>query len=311
MNGFPVSPVRECVPNFSAGRDRATVAALCENVSGAGIDLLDVHVDPDYNRCVLTFADTMERLAPVALRLVDVATRMIDMTKHAGAHPRLGAADVYPFVPLQPDDVQACIRDVRMLARRMGEELDVCVYLYGQAALRPERRRLASVRKGEFEAWHSGIGKHPRWEPDFGPASPSRGGPVVLGTRPVLIAINFVLSKPDLALARQIARMVRGRTGLPGVQARGFEIGSHVHVSCNILDWRQTRPRRLFDRINDLATRVGNGVCLTEVVGLIPGESLTEGDVEAMRIVDWSGDGTIENRLALVGPGQRPDAASR
>ena len=305
MSGLPL---RECVPNFSAGRDRATVDMLCDTVAAAGVALLDIHVDADYNRCVLTFADTFERLAVAALGLVDAAARCIDMTKHAGAHPRLGAADVFPFVPLHDDDVQACIGDVRMLAQRIGEELGICVYLYGESALRPDRRRLANVRRGEFEAWHAGIGKDPRWEPDFGPARPSRGGPVVLGTRPVLIAINFVLAEPELALAHRIARAVRGRSGLAGVQARGFAIGSQVHVSCNILDWRQTRPRRLFDRIDDLAAQAGNGVSFTEVVGLIPVKALAAGDVEAMRIVDWSDRSILEHRLAAV---RSPAATAR
>lgn len=300
MSELPLSPLRECVPNFSAGRDRATVDKLCDTVSAAGVALLDIHVDAHYNRCVLTFADKFEKLVDVALGLVETAASIIDMTKHSGAHPRLGAADVFPFVPLHDDDAQACTEDVRMLAQRMGEELGICVYLYGQSALRPDRRRLANVRRGEFEAWHAGIGKDPRWEPDFGPARPSRGGPVVLGTRPVLIAINFALAEPELALARRIARSVRGRSGLAGVQARGFAIGSQVHVSCNILDWRQTRPRRLFDRINHLAAQAGNCVSLTEVVGLIPGAALAEGDAEAMRIVDWSGRRILENKLASV-----------
>ncbi|MCY4519629.1 MAG: glutamate formimidoyltransferase [Caldilineaceae bacterium] len=302
MSEPPWPPLRECIPNFSAGRDRGTVDMLCDTVSAAGVALLDIHVDVHYNRCVLTFADGFERLAAAALGLVEAAARIIDMTQHSGAHPRLGAADVFPFVPLHDEDVQACIGDVRMLAQRMGEELGICVYLYGQSALRPDRRRLSNVRRGEFEAWHAGIGKDPRWEPDFGPARPSRGGPVVLGTRPVLIAINFVLAAPDAALARRIARAVRGRSGLPGIQARGFSIGSQVHVSCNILDWRQTGPRRLFDRINDLATQAGNSVFHTEVVGLIPGAALAEGDAEAMRIVDWSGRRILENRLATVRP---------
>ncbi len=300
MSGLPLAPLRECVPNFSAGRDLAIVDLLCDTVSAAGVALLDIHVDAHYNRCVLTFADTFERLATAALGLVEAAARIIDMTKHSGAHPRLGAADVFPFVPLHDDDVQACIGDVRMLAQRMGEELGICVYLYGQSALRPDRCRLANVRRGEFEAWHAGIGKDPRWEPDFGPSRPSRGGPVVLGTRSVLIAINFVLAEPDEALARRIARAVRGGSGLPGIQARGFSIGSQVHVSCNILEWRQTRPRRLFDRINHLAVQAGNYVSFTEVVGLIPGAALAEGDVEAMRIVDWSDRSVLENRIALV-----------
>ncbi len=300
MSELPLSSLRECVPNFSAGRDRATVDKLCDTVSTAGVALLDMHVDAHYNRCVLTFADKFEKLAAAALGLVEAATSLIDMTKHSGAHPRLGAADVFPFVPLHHDDIQACIEDVRMLAQRMGEELDICVYLYGQSALRPDRHRLANVRRGEFEAWHAGIGKDPRWEPDFGPSRPSRGGPVVLGTRPVLIAINFVLAEPDAALARRIARAVRGRSGLPGIQARGFSIGSQVHVSCNILDWRQTGPRGLFDRINDLAMQAGNSVFHTEVVGLIPGAALAEEDAEAMRIVDWSEHSILENRIASV-----------
>lgn len=300
MSELSLSPLRECVPNFSAGRDRATVDKLCDTVSSAGVALLDIHVDAHYNRCVLTFADKFEKLAAVTLDLVETAASIIDMTKHTGAHPRLGASDVFPFVPLHHDDVQACIEDVRMLARRVGEELGICVYLYGQSALRPDRRRLSNVRRGEFEAWHAGIGKDPRWTPDFGPVRPSRGGPVVLGTRPVLIAINFVLAAPELTLARRIARAVRGRSGLAGIQARGFAIGSQVHVSCNILDWKQTRPRRLFDRINHLAIQVGNCVSFTELVGLIPGAALAEEDAEAMRIVDWSGDRILENKLVSM-----------
>ena len=224
-------------------------------------------MDAHYNRCVLTFADKFEKLAAAALGLVETATSNIDMTKHSGAHPRLGAVDVFPFVPLHHDDIQACIEDVRMLAQRIGEELGICVYLYGQTALRPDRHRLSNIRRGEFEAWHAGIGKDPPLGTRLWPVPPEPWRTLWCWVRrPVLIAINFVLAEPDTALARRIARAVRGRSGLPAIQARGFSIGSRVHVSCNILDWRQTGPRRLFDRIEDLAVQAGNGVFHTEVV---------------------------------------------
>lgn len=275
----------ECVPNFSEGTEARIITALVSAVETAGVAVCNRHSDPAYNRTVLTFLDTPQRVSQAAFNAIAAAAQHIDMRRHRGAHPRLGATDVCPLVALPGTAESQCIRDLHRLAQRVADELDLCVYVYGKAALRPERRLLSDIRRGEFEAWHSGIGRHPRWEPDWGRAVPRACGPVVLGVRPVLIAINFVLDTDALPVARHIARCIRSRAGgLAAVQARGFAIQDRVHVSCNLLDYRVTGPRRVFCAIETLARKAGTAIRETEIVGLIPRAALADEDRERMKI---------------------------
>ncbi len=278
-------PVYECIPNFSTGRDPQLITCLMEAVQQAGVPVLNVHSDPDYNRTVLTFMGVPDRVADASFRAIACAADRIDMTRHVGAHPRLGATDVCPWVALDAEQEAQCVTALRKLAARVADELDLCVYLYGKAALRPERRRLSDIRRGEFEVWYRDVVTDPRWCPDLGPRTPRVCGPVVLGVRPLLIAINYVLDAPDLATARHIARQVR-RPDL--VQARGFRIGDDVHVSCNLLDYHTVNPRQVFDRVQQLARRAGTEVRVTEIVGMVPSAALDLDDVRTMRVRSFS-----------------------
>ena len=287
--------VYECVPNFSVGPRSPALALLQAAIREAGASVLDVHADPVYHRTVMTFMDNPPRVTQAAFNAIAVAARTVDMTRHRGAHPRLGATDVCPFIALQGTAEERCVADVRQLARRVARQLDLCVYLYGQAALRPPRRVLSDLRRGEFERWYAEIGRDPRWQPDFGPARPRKCGPVVLGVRPVLIAVNFVLDADALALARSLARRIRSRGGgLPAVQARGFRIGDRAHVSCNLLDYRRTRPVQVFQAVQALARPAGVAVQATEIVGLMPRAAASASDLKAMKVAAWSEKRWIE-----------------
>ena len=274
----------ECVPNFSEGRNAQTVTALTAAVEAAGLAVLDRHVDPEYNRTVLTFAGPPPTLSEATFRLIEAATAAIDMTRHAGAHPRLGAVDVCPFIALDPDREEQCIRDVRTLAQRVAAELDLCVYLYGKAALTPARHRLVNIRRGEFEAWIGEVGHHSRWAPDFGVGKPKACGPVTLGVRDLMIAINYVLDSDDVGLARRIARRIRHPQGRSAIQARGFRIGNRAHVSCNLMDYRTASPIQVFRRIEELAQPLGAQVRETEIVGLVPRAAMSAEEAATMRV---------------------------
>ncbi len=277
--------VYECVPNFSVSQNRELIDSLEDTVHNAGLPVLNVHSDPYYNRTVFTFLGTPDKVAKASFNMIACASARIDMKQHVGEHPRLGATDVCPWIALDDDWESQCVADLRNLARRVAEELNLCVYLYGKAALRHERRRLTDIRRGEFEAWYQGIGVDPRWQPDLGSVLPRSCGPVVLGVRPILIAINYVLDSNDLKVARRIAKRIRHPDC---VQARGFRIGDTVHVSCNLLDYRVRKPRWVFDQVQDLARLEGTEVSATDLVGMLPAAALDEGDVEAMRIQSFS-----------------------
>ncbi len=276
--------VYECIPNFSEGRNQELIAGLVDVIGAAGVPVRNIHADADYNRTVLTFLGSPDRIAEASFNTIALAADRIDMTRHSGEHPRLGATDVCPWVALDPNQEEQCIADLRALAVRVAHELDLCVYLYGKAALRPDRRRLADIRRGEFEAWYHGLGVDARWHPDLGSKVPRACGPVVLGVRSLMIAINYVLDSQDLGTAKAIARRIRQPDI---VQARGFRIHENVHVSCNLLAYRVRNPRKVFDQVRHWARRSGTDVLLTEIVGLLPGDALAEGDVEAMRVTPF------------------------
>ena len=291
-------PIYECVPNFSCSQADSVFPMLRQTAEAAGVQVLDVHSDHSYNRTVLTFLGSPAQTGHACLHLIDVAAQCIDMSVHRGVHPRLGATDVFPFVPMPGASESQCIEDVRMLAQTVARELNLCVYLYGAAALRPERRALASIRRGQFEGWFREIGHEPARDPDFGPATARCCGPVVLGVRKILIAINFILRDADMDLARSISRTIRssGR-GLPALQARGFLIGGHAHVSCNILDYRITSPRKVFERIRLLCCEAGTAVQATEIVGMIPQAAMSATDRVEMQVQDWRDSQYLERWL--------------
>jgi len=272
--------VVECVPNFSEGRDREVVDALARAVEETpGAVLLDCQMDPDHNRSVLTFAGQPESVLEAAVRAVGVAVERIDLNRHQGVHPRIGAADVVPFVPVKGALLEDCVA----LARRAGEEIwrrfRVPVYFYEAAAQRPERSRLEWIRRGQFEGLRARVLEDPgRWPDIGGPELHPTAGAVAVGARKFLIAYNVNLATGDLEVARRIARKVRESSGgLPCVKAMGAPLASKglVQVSMNLTDYERTPIRAAYEAVRQEAEREGVEIAGTEVVGLTP-EALLE-----------------------------------
>ncbi|MCC7104941.1 MAG: glutamate formimidoyltransferase [Chloroflexi bacterium] len=291
----------ECVPNFSEGRRPAVVAEIEAAVRGIkGVWLLDRHADWAHNRTVLTFAGAPDAVAEAAFQAVATAAGLIDMGQHEGVHPRIGATDVVPFVPLMDTPMSACIELAERVGERIGAELGIPVYLYAEAAQRPERRWLPTVRRGEIEALRREIASNPERAPDFGPRQIGSAGATAVGARPALIAFNVNLASGDLSLARRIAKTIRQSSGgLPAVQARGLATArpDRVQVSTNLLDFQVTPLHQLFARIAELADAAGIAVAESEVVGLLPTEALTLTTAWTLRVAHMGAGTALEHRL--------------
>jgi len=291
----------ECVPNLSEGRDRGRIQALANAAGSNGAALLDVSSDRDHHRTVLSLAGSASALTGAVLNLYGVACSCIDLRRHHGAHPRIGAVDVVPFVPL----AGATMADARALAEAVAEAVAerfaLPVLLYGDAARDVSRRRLASFRRGGLRGLASRL-ERPNGGPDYGPARlhPTAGASAI-GARPLLVAFNVVLDSDDLVLAKRIAARVReSGGGLPGVLALGFGLPerTRVQVSMNLLDPVRTPPRMVFDRVSAEAARAGVRVQDSEIVGLVPAAALAPGDADVLRLKPY---GVLEQRLAAAG----------
>jgi glutamate formiminotransferase/formiminotetrahydrofolate cyclodeaminase len=283
------APLVECVPNFSEGRDPTTLEALKHAIiCVSGVRLLDVQADPAHNRSVYTFVAPPDTAVEAALSAMRVAIERIDMTKHRGEHPRMGATDVVPFVPVRDVTMDECVALARRMGERAAAELSVPIYLYARAATRPERERLPDVRKGEFEGLTQRIGKDPAADPDFGPKRihPTAGATAV-GARPFLVAFNIYLDSSDVSIAKEIARAVRTSSGgLPAVQASGFEVEGKAQVSMNLLDIDTTPPATVFTAVERGARARGVEILKSEVVGLIPERALLGAGAAALKLPD-------------------------
>jgi len=294
----------ECVPNFSEGRRPEVVSAIAsEMASVGGVRVLDVEMDAGHNRAVVTLVGEPEPVVEAAFRGVRLAAGLIDMEQHRGGHPRIGAADVVPLVPLRGVDMSECVKLARRLGQRIGEELAIPVYLYGEAALRPERRELPAVRRGEYEGLKEAIGHDPERRPDFGPPSLGPAGATAVGARQPLIAFNVNIASDDLDLARAIARSVReSGGGLPAVRAIAVALPAlkAVQVSMNLTDYRRTSLLTAFQAVAQQAAARGVSVLHSEIVGLVPREALP---VDAERVLGLSGFTSaqiLEERLGQV-----------
>jgi glutamate formiminotransferase/formiminotetrahydrofolate cyclodeaminase len=312
-----MAAIVECVPNFSEGRDAATIEAIGAAVQTvAGVKLLSVEPDKDYNRTVVTFIGSPDGVVEAAFQSTRVAAERIDMARHSGEHPRIGATDVVPFVPVSGVTMEGCVQLARRYGRRVGDELHIPVYLYEEAASRPERRNLASVRKGEYEGLADKL-RDPEWQPDFGPAEFSaRSGATVTGARVFLIAYNVNLKTNDQKIAHEIALRIResGRVQkdaqgnpvvndrgqkviIPGtlraVKAMGVLLEAHniAQVSINLVNFHTTPPHAAFEEVKRIAGELGVEVTGSEIVGLTPKEAL----LMAGRYFD--GKTTDESRL--------------
>lgn len=280
-------PIVECVPNVSEGRDPEVIGAIRDAVASVGdVALLDVDPDEWHNRSVYTFAGPAGSVGEAAFRLVREAAARIDLRRHRGQHPRIGAADVVPFVPLTGLDLdglragslQACKALAGRVGQRIAGELGIPVFLYGEAARRPERAVPAPFRKGGFEALRESIGRDPVRRPDFGPGRvhPSAGATAV-GARSLLVAYNVFLDTDDVEVASAVARTIRESSGgLPRVQALGFLVRGRAQVSANLLDVDVTPPSAVWSAVREEAGRVGTRAVRGEIVGLAPERCLPE-----------------------------------
>src|ERR1700758_17145 len=244
-----MSTLVECVPNFSEGRDKARVDAIVEAMKVSGVYLLDREMDADHNRCVITLVGEREAIQEAAIRGVGKAAELIDLTKHQGAHPRLGAADVVPFIPIEGVSIEDCIS----MARRVGEQIwtryQIPVFLYEAAATTPDRQNLENIRRGQFEGVREEIATNPARKPDFGEARlHPPAGATVAGASKFLIAYNVFLNTPDVDTARKVAKAVRfSNGGLRFVKGAGFLVRGLAQVSMNLTDFEQTPIHRVFE----------------------------------------------------------------
>jgi glutamate formiminotransferase len=288
----------ECVPNFSEGRRAETIRSIAEAI--AAVDsacVLDTHIDPDHNRSVITFVAEPERVVKAAVNAVRRASELIDMRVHQGEHPRLGATDVLPFVPLRGVTMDECVRLAHEAGAKIARELSIPVYFYESAARRPERVNLEDVRRGALELLREQIATNPERAPDEGLAQVhDSAGAIAVGARPILIAFNVILRSDDLAVARKIARSIRARNGgLPFVKALGFRLRTRglVQVSMNLVNYRVTGMTEVYDAI----ARSGVEIESAEIVGLVPRDALDRNAAYFPKLENFSDARILEHQI--------------
>jgi glutamate formiminotransferase len=295
----------ECVPNFSEGRDAGSVEAIAAAIrSVPAVVLLAREMDADHNRSVLTFAGPPQAVAEAALRGVERAVALIDLNRHTGVHPRIGAVDVVPFVPVQGVTLEDCARLAHWAGDEIWRRFGVPVYFYEAAARRPDRINLENLRRGQFEGLREEIRVNPDRRPDVGDARlhPTAGA-VAVGARKLLVAYNINLATPDVQIARRIARKIRASSGgFSCVKAVGVLLASRglAQVSMNLTDFEQTPVRVVFDAVRAEAAREGVEIASSEIVGLVPRKAIEPADAAYLKIENFRPDLILENRLALA-----------
>jgi len=307
----------ECVPNFSEGRDAEKIERIVAPARDvAGVTVLDVERNADHNRCVISLVGEGDPLLEAVFRMVGVATQLIDLNVQRGEHPRMGATDVVPFVPIGASTMADAVRLAERLGARVAKELGVPVYLYAAAAKRPERADLAVVREGQFEGLREAIVSDPARAPDFGePRLHPTAGAVAIGARPVLIAYNAYLTTPDVSVAKRIAKAVRARDGgLPEVKALGFEIRerNRAQVSMNLTDYRVTPIHRALEAVRREAQRFGVAVEESEIVGLVPEDALFDAAEYYLQLHAFDRAAVLERKVRAAegsGPGHESIAS--
>src|SRR5215510_5636846 len=300
--GQNVNRIVECVPNFSEGRNQTTVLALVHAVESVpGVWLLDHTMDRDHHRSVLSFAGEPDAVVEAASRTIRVATDLIDLRKHKGVHPRVGATDVVPFVPLRGTTMQDCIHLAKRLGQRVGTELEIPVFLYEPAALHRDHAPLESVRRGGLQGLAFRMASDPDWTPDFGPFRLHKtAGAIVIGARPPLIAFNVNLRSTDLALARSIAKDIRqSNGGLPHLKAIGVELASRkmVQIAMNLTDYLITPIHIAYEAVSTRAAAQGVAVSGAELIGLVPQAALLQTASHSLAIEHFDAAQVLETRL--------------
>ena len=297
-----MSTLVECVPNFSEGRDKAKVDAIVAAMKVDGVYLLDREMDADHNRCVITLVGEREAIQEAAIRGVGKAAELIDLTQHLGAHPRMGAADVVPFIPIDGLTIEDCVAMARSVGEQIWKRYQIPVYLYEAAATSPERQNLENIRRGQFEGIRADIATNPARKPDFGEARvhPTAGATVV-GARKFLIAYNVFLNTPDVEIAKKIAKAVRFSSGgMRFVKSAGFLVRGMAQVSMNLTDFEQTPVHRVFEVVKREAARYGVAPVSSEIVGLIPKKALESAAEWFLQVENFDSSLILENRLSAV-----------
>jgi glutamate formiminotransferase/formiminotetrahydrofolate cyclodeaminase len=301
-----MSTLVECVPNFSEGRDKGKVDAIVDAMKVDGVYLLDRESDFDHNRSVITLVGEREAIQEAAIRGVGKAAELIDLNFHEGAHPRMGAADVVPFIPIEGVTIEDCVAMARHVGEEIWKRFQIPVYLYEAAATKPERQNLENIRRGQFEGIRAEIATNAARRPDFGEARvhPTAGATVV-GARKFLIAYNVFLNTPDVDIAKKVAKAVRfSNGGMRFVKGAGFLVRGLAQVSMNLTDFEQTPVHRVFEMVKREAARYGAAPVSSEIVGLIPKKALEAAAEWFLQVESFDSSLILENRLAAVMSGK-------
>ncbi len=293
------TPLVECIPNFSEARRPEVIEAILQAIQFVPeVRVLDRHSDRDHNRTVITFIGPPESVEEAAFQAIAKAAELIDLNQHTGEHPRIGATDVVPFVPISDVSMADCIAIAQRLGKRVGDDLGIPVYLYEEAAARPERRNLENIRRGEYEALKEEIGALDERCPDFGPCKIGPAGATVIGARQPLIAFNVYLTSDDVSIAQKIARAIRYSSGgLRYVKSMGILVDGRAQVSMNLTNYRQTPIFRVVELIRREAARYGVAVHHSELVGLAPQEALINSAVWYLQLDEFEPKQILEQRL--------------
>jgi glutamate formiminotransferase len=300
-----VQPLVECVPNFSEGLNTETVQRIADAIRSVDSTcVLDTHIDPDHNRSVITFVAPPDKIVAAALKAVARATDLIDMRQHKGEHPRLGATDVLPFVPVRGVTMEECVQLAHQAGHRIAAELSIPVYFYEQAALRTERKNLEDVRRGALERLRQEIATVQAREPDVGPRlTHETAGAIAVGARQFLIAFNVVLKSTDITIAKQIAKTIRFRHGgLPFLKALGFQLHSRglVQVSMNLVNYEVTGMTEAYEAVEREANQIGVEIESAEIVGLVPEVALDREAAYFSKLVNFSESKILEYQIAQL-----------
>lgn len=298
------SPLVECVPNFSEGRRPEVIQAILDVfASQSGIQILDHHADADHNRSVVTLVGQPQAMEHALFLAIQKAAALIDMDHHQGEHPRIGATDVVPFIPIRDITMQECVELARRLGKRVGEELNIPVYLYEAAATRPDRHNLEDIRRGQYEGLKAEIGSNPDRSPDFGPAQLGSAGATVIGAREPLIAFNIYLNTQNVEIARKIARTIRfSGGGLRYLKAMGVLVDGLAQVSMNLTNFHHTPIAQVVEMVRREALRYGVSIHHSELVGLVPQQALVDAAVWYTQMDEFEYHQILENKLSSAVP---------
>ena len=290
----------ECVPNFSEGRNKNVINKIFNSAKKvSGVKVFELEYDKSHNRCLFTIVGSPEKVLASGWESIKTATKLIDMEKHVGEHPRIGSSDVVPFVPVSGVAIKECVAIAKKLGLRVAKELKIPVYLYEGAATRPDRVNLADVRKGEYERLKTEIETEKERKPDYGPSKMHpKAGAMVIGARKYLVAFNVNLATRDISIGKKIAEKIRERDdGLPGVKALGFDVGGYAQVSMNLVDFEKTNFDEAYRGVEKWAKKFKVKIKNSEIYGMIPLESLVKAVKTTFKAGNFKSDQVLEKRL--------------